>query len=99
VGGLKPPSFASFDKQFNSYDWLVLLDGFMSTLWLVHGQSTIEIHSEFETYSNYHKLCSFSKNEFLIFYKVDLAEPEIQSLSGTPTLRAASDERACKDPL
>jgi hypothetical protein len=72
----------------------------MSTLWLVHGQSTIntlEIHSKFKIYSkkafflepNYHKLCSFSKKEFLILYKVDLTEFEIQSLPGTPILSTA----------
>jgi hypothetical protein len=64
---------------------------------LIHGQSTIntlEIHRKFKIYSkkafllepNYHKLCSSSKNEFLILCKGDLAEPEIQSLPGTLTL-------------
>jgi hypothetical protein len=115
VGSLKPPSFASFDNEFNSYDWSVPLDGFMSTPWLVHGQSTIntlEIHSKFKIYSkkvfllepNYHKLCSSSKNEFLILYKVDLAEPKIQLLPGTPTLipkvlQVFSIKTASKQPL
>jgi hypothetical protein len=65
----------------------------MSTLWLVHGQSTIntlEIHNKFKTYSkkvfflepNYHRLCSSFKNKFLILYKVDLAEPKIQVVFG-----------------
>jgi hypothetical protein len=57
--------------------------------------NTLEIHRNFKIYSkkafllelNYHKLCSSSKNEFLILYKVDLAEPEIQLLLGTLTLR------------
>jgi hypothetical protein len=72
----------------------------MSTLWLIHGQSTIntlEIHRKFKIYSkkvfllepNYHKLCSSSRNEFLILCKEDLAEPEIQSVPGTFTLDKA----------
>jgi hypothetical protein len=69
----------------------------MSTLWLIHGQftiNTLEIHRKFKIYSkkafllepSYHKFCSSSKNEFLILYKGDLADPEIQSVPGTFTL-------------
>jgi hypothetical protein len=42
VGGLKLPSFAAFDKQFNTYDWLVPLDGFMS--------NTFQIYKKIKTY-------------------------------------------------
>jgi hypothetical protein len=35
---------------------------------------------------NYHMLCSSSKNKILILYKVDLAKPEIQSISGPLTI-------------
>jgi hypothetical protein len=65
----------------------------MSTLWLVHGRTTIntlEIHNKFKTNSkkvfflepNYHRLCSSFKNKFLILYKVDLAESEICTVFG-----------------
>jgi hypothetical protein len=64
----------------------------MSTLWLVHGSSTIftlENHKKLKTYSkkvfwlepNYHKLCSSFKNKFLILFKVEPTESKIYTVS------------------
>lgn len=109
VEGLKPPFFASSDKQFSSYDWSIPLNSFISNLWLVLKQSTInslEINKKFKIYSkrmfflepNYHELYSSSKHKFFILYRVDPAECYTWTVSGPATFKMAEGPSMPQNP-